>query len=100
MIAHIPGATLKAHQVSTYRTAIMHLAIEALRKLPVTGVLIVGTQDIRTKSGKLIPLGMLLLEDITRVVGDEYLKLKELGESLVFSRCVDLSFFSVATRRF
>ncbi|KAG0301664.1 hypothetical protein BGZ98_008149 [Dissophora globulifera] len=82
MIAHIPGTVLKTHQVSTYRTAIMHLAIEALQKLPVTGVLIVGTQDIRTKSGKLIPLGMLVLEDITRVIGDEYLKLKELVEAV------------------
>ena len=57
----------------------MHLAKEALEHLPVTGVFIVGAQDIRSESGKLYPLGMLLLEDVIRVVGEDCLKLKELG---------------------
>ncbi|KAG0370922.1 hypothetical protein BGZ54_002733 [Gamsiella multidivaricata] len=79
MVAHIPGARLKAHHIPVYRTAIMHLAMEALEKLPVTGVFIVGTQDMRAENGKLMPLSMLILEDVIRVVGDDCLKLKELG---------------------
>ncbi|KAF9345004.1 hypothetical protein BGX26_003652, partial [Mortierella sp. AD094] len=83
MIAHIPNSVLKPHQVSAYRTAIMHLAIEALEKLPVTGVFVVGTQDLRRPDdGKLIPLSMLVLEDIVRVIGEDCLKLKELIEAV------------------
>ncbi|KAF9285618.1 hypothetical protein BGZ68_003726 [Mortierella alpina] len=82
MLAHIPCSILRSHQVSAYRTAVMHLAIEALEKLPVTGVFIVGTQDLRTEEGKLIPLGMLILEDIIRVVGEDCLRLKELVEAV------------------
>ncbi|KAG0013046.1 hypothetical protein BGZ80_011319 [Entomortierella chlamydospora] len=83
MIAHIPNSVLKSHQVPAYRMAIMHLAIEALEKLPVTGVFVVGTQDIRRPDdGKLIPLSMLVLEDIVRVVGEDCLKLKELIEAV------------------
>ncbi|KAF9206510.1 hypothetical protein BGZ49_002327 [Haplosporangium sp. Z 27] len=83
MIAHIPNSVLKSHQVSAYRTAIMHLAIEALEKLPIMGVFVVGTQDIRRPDdGKLIPLSMLVLEDIIRVVGDDRLRLKELIEAV------------------
>ncbi|KAI8603362.1 hypothetical protein EDD21DRAFT_369349 [Dissophora ornata] len=82
MVAHIPGSVLKSHQVSAYRTALMQISIEALEKLPVTGMLVIGAQDIRTESGKLIPLGMLILEDIIRVVGDDCLKLKELVEAV------------------
>ncbi|KAF9937913.1 hypothetical protein BGZ67_000747 [Mortierella alpina] len=82
MLAHIPCSALRSHQVSAYRTAVMHLAIEALEKLPVTGVFIVGAQDLRTEEGKLIPLGMLILEDIIRVVGEDCLRLKELVEAV------------------
>ncbi|KAF9567079.1 hypothetical protein EC968_003513 [Mortierella alpina] len=82
MLAHIPCSVLKSHQVSVYRTAIMHLAIEALENLPITGVFIVGTQDLRTEEGRLIPLGMLVLEDIIRVVGEDCLRLKELVEAV------------------
>ncbi|KAF9114859.1 hypothetical protein BGX27_009607 [Mortierella sp. AM989] len=83
MVAHIPNSQLKPHQVSTYRMAIMHLAVEALEKLPVTGVFVVGTQDLRrTDDAKLIPLSMLILEDIIRVVGEDCLRLKELIEAV------------------
>lgn len=58
----------------------MDLARKALVQLPLSGVLVVGAQDIRTEKGKLLPLGMLLLEDIVRVVGDDCLRLKELSE--------------------
>lgn len=57
----------------------MDLARKALVQLPLSGVLVVGAQDIRTEKGKLLPLGMLLLEDIVRVVGDDCLRLKELS---------------------
>ncbi|KAG0245144.1 hypothetical protein BGX31_007855 [Mortierella sp. GBA43] len=82
LVAHIPGVLLSPEQMPVYRTAIMHLAIQALENLPVTGMFIVGTQDIRADSGKLIPLAMLVLEDIIRVVGDDCLKLKELIEAV------------------
>lgn len=57
----------------------MHLAKEALEKLPVSGIFIVGAQDIRTETGKLYPLGMLIMEDVIRAVGEGCLKLKELS---------------------
>lgn len=60
----------------------MHLAKQALDQLPVSGIFIVGAQDIRTESGKLYPLGMLIMEDVIRAVGDDCLKLKELSRSL------------------
>ncbi|KAF9137643.1 hypothetical protein BG015_002663, partial [Linnemannia schmuckeri] len=82
LVAHIPCTILKTHQITAYRTAIMHLAKEALNQLPVSGIFIVGAQDVRTESGKLLPLGMLVMEDIIRAVGDDCLKLKELIEAV------------------
>ncbi|KAF9902117.1 hypothetical protein EC991_005257 [Linnemannia zychae] len=82
LVAHIPCTILKPHQITAYRTAIMHLAKEALEQLPVSGVFVVGAQDIRTDSGKLYPLGMLIMEDIIRAVGENCLKLKELIEAV------------------
>ncbi|KAF9097329.1 hypothetical protein BGX23_009177 [Mortierella sp. AD031] len=82
LIAHIPCTVLKPHQITAYRTTIMQLAKDALEQLPVTGVFIVGTQDIRTETGKLYPLEMLIMEDIMRVVGEDCLKLKELIEAV------------------
>ncbi|KAI1318914.1 hypothetical protein EDD11_005548 [Mortierella claussenii] len=82
MVAHIPGSILKSFQVSAYRSAIMKLACEAAEMLPISGVFVVGAQDIRTKTGKLIPLSMLLLEDIERVAGNETMKLKELIQAV------------------
>ncbi|KFH63937.1 hypothetical protein MVEG_09762 [Podila verticillata NRRL 6337] len=82
LVAHIPCTQMKTHQVPAYRTAIMNLARKALVQLPLTGVFVVGAQDIRTEKGKLLPLGMLILEDIVRVVGDDCLRLKELIEAV------------------
>ncbi|KAK5805659.1 hypothetical protein F5H01DRAFT_75159 [Linnemannia elongata] len=82
LIAHIPCTILKAHQITAYRTTIMHLAKQALDQLPVSGIFIVGAQDIRTESGKLYPLGMLIMEDVIRAVGEDCLKLKELIEAV------------------
>ncbi|KAG0287040.1 hypothetical protein BGZ96_008984 [Linnemannia gamsii] len=82
LVAHIPCTVLKVHQITAYRTAIMHLAKEALKQLPVSGIFIVGAQDIRTETGKLYPLGMLIMEDVIRAVGDGCLKLKELIEAV------------------
>jgi hypothetical protein len=58
----------------------MHLSVRAAQELPLSGVLVVGAQDFRSETGKLLPLSMLVLEDIIRVVGDEHLKLKELSK--------------------
>ncbi|KAG9061064.1 hypothetical protein KI688_007693 [Linnemannia hyalina] len=82
LIAHIPCTTLKTHQITAYRTAIMHLAKQALDQLPVSGIFIVGAQDIRTETGKLFPLGMLVMEDVIRAVGEDCLRLKELIEAV------------------
>ncbi|KAF9990167.1 hypothetical protein BGZ75_003293 [Mortierella antarctica] len=81
LLALVSYTTGKLETVPTHNS-IMHLAIEALEKLPVTGVFIVGAQDLRTEEGKLIPLGMLILEDIIRVVGEDCLRLKELVEAV------------------
>ena len=58
----------------------MHLALQAAQELPLSGVLVVGAQDVRTEAGKLVPLSMLVMEDIIRVAGDQCLKLKELSK--------------------
>ncbi|KAG0380566.1 hypothetical protein BGX24_007253 [Mortierella sp. AD032] len=57
LIAHIPCNTLKLHQITAYRTAIMHLAKEAMEQLPVSGIFVVGAQDIRTESVEAVPDG-------------------------------------------
>lgn len=57
----------------------MHVSVNAARELPMAGVLVVGAQDFRTETGKLVPLSMLVMEDVMRVVG-ECLKLKELSK--------------------
>ncbi|KAG0043635.1 hypothetical protein BGZ83_011193 [Gryganskiella cystojenkinii] len=82
LIAHIPSTVLQSHQITAYRTAIMHLALQAAQGLPLSGVLVIGAQDFRTETGKLIPLSMLFMEDVIRVVGDQCLKLKELIEAV------------------
>ncbi|KAF9121421.1 hypothetical protein BGW39_010555 [Mortierella sp. 14UC] len=82
LVAHIPCTILKPHQITAYRTSIMHLAKEAMVQLPVSGIFVVGAQDIRTDSGKLYPLGMLIMEDVIRAVGEDCLKLKELIEAV------------------
>ncbi|KAF9161150.1 hypothetical protein DFQ26_004816 [Actinomortierella ambigua] len=92
-IAHVPGvgsnmahhtsstACLRTReQIDVYRMAIMDLARKAREQLPLTGVFVVGVQDIRTRDNKLYPLSMLVLEDIIRVIGETHLRLKELIE--------------------
>ncbi|KAF9972092.1 hypothetical protein BGZ73_004827 [Actinomortierella ambigua] len=92
-IAHVPGVgSNMAHhtssticlrtreQIDVYRMAVMDLARKARERLPVTGVFVVGVQDIRTRDNKLYPLSMLVLEDIIRVIGETHLRLKELIE--------------------
>ncbi|KAI9313150.1 hypothetical protein BX666DRAFT_1980104 [Dichotomocladium elegans] len=77
MIAsHQPN--LQIHQIGLYRQTLMRLALEAVERLPLQGMFIVGTQDIRTADGKLWPMGMLVLEDIERTVSPTILKLKEM----------------------
>ena len=56
----------------------MHLARESYQKLPPSGFLIIGTQDVRTRDNKLWPIGLLVLEDVKAVVGEDKMPLKEL----------------------
>lgn len=74
--AHQPQ--LLAHQVNAYRQTLMQLAQDAIDKLAPQGMLIIGTQDIRSADGKLWPMGMLVLEDIERTMDATMLKLKEM----------------------
>ncbi|KAI7883175.1 hypothetical protein K492DRAFT_235544 [Lichtheimia hyalospora FSU 10163] len=74
--AHQPQ--LLAHQINAYRQTLMQLARDAVKKLAPQGMLIIGTQDIRSADGKLWPMGMLVLEDIERTVDATMLKLKEM----------------------
>ncbi|KAI9265087.1 hypothetical protein BDA99DRAFT_507676 [Phascolomyces articulosus] len=76
VIAHIPR--LLAHHIVLYRQTLVKLAAEAVEKLAPQGMLIVGTQDVRSPDGKLWPLGMLVMEDIERSVDPGTLKLKEM----------------------
>ena len=76
VIAHLPH--LFAHHIGLYRQTLIKLAVEAVEKLAPKGMLIVGTQDIRSPDGKLWPLGMLVMEDIERTVDSSKLKLKEM----------------------
>ncbi|CEP07971.1 hypothetical protein [Parasitella parasitica] len=70
-------AKLAPEQITVYRQSVVKLAQDAMVKLPVKGLLIVGTMDIRDeKTGKLWPISMLVLEDIERTTSG--LKLKEL----------------------
>ncbi|KAI7859297.1 hypothetical protein BDC45DRAFT_564763 [Circinella umbellata] len=76
VIAHLPH--LFAHHIGLYRQTLIKLAVEAVEKLAPQGMLIIGTQDIRSPNGKLWPLGMLVMEDIERTLDSSILKLKEM----------------------
>ncbi|CAG8583226.1 2946_t:CDS:10 [Paraglomus brasilianum] len=78
VIPHIPNSVLINHDIKDYRIATMHLARESYEKLPPSGFLIIGTQDVRTRDNKLWPLGLLVLEDVKAAVGEDKMPLKEL----------------------
>ncbi|KAI9498996.1 hypothetical protein BDB00DRAFT_753869 [Zychaea mexicana] len=76
VIAHLPR--LLSHHIGIYRQTLIKLAAEAVEKLAPKGMLIIGTQDVRSPDGKLWPMGMLVMEDIERSVDPSTLKLKEM----------------------
>jgi hypothetical protein len=78
VISHIPNQLLKSDYLPLYRESIVQMAQESVCKLAAGGMFIVGTQDYREPTGKLWPLGMLIMEDINRNVGEKHLKLKEM----------------------
>lgn len=78
VIPHIPSQLLKPEYLPLYRENIVQMAQESVVKLAAGGMFIVGTQDYREPTGKLWPLGMLIMEDINRNIGENYLKLKEM----------------------
>ncbi|KAJ2959449.1 hypothetical protein NQZ79_g5096 [Umbelopsis isabellina] len=78
VIPHIPSQLLKPEYLPLYRENIVQKAQESVCKLAADGMFIVGTQDYREPTGKLWPLGMLIMEDINRNIGEKHLKLKEM----------------------
>ncbi|CAG8540539.1 9139_t:CDS:2 [Scutellospora calospora] len=61
-----------------YRAVIKRLAREAYDRLPPSGFLVIGGQDVRTSDNKLWPLSMLFMEDVNNSVGEDKMPLKEL----------------------
>lgn len=78
VVTHLPNHLLKPEYLPLYRETVVQIARDSITKLAVGGMLIVGTQDYRDDSGKLWPLGMLIMEDVNRHIGEKYLKLKEM----------------------
>ncbi|KAG2182150.1 hypothetical protein INT43_007077 [Umbelopsis isabellina] len=78
VIPHIPSQLLKPEYLPLYRENIVQMAQESVGKLAAGGMFIVGTQDYREPTGKLWPLGVLIMEDINRNIGEKHLKLKEM----------------------
>ncbi|RUS15587.1 hypothetical protein BC937DRAFT_92257 [Endogone sp. FLAS-F59071] len=78
LVPHISNAIISSRDIPLYRTTIIQIAREAAAMLPVSGMFIVGTMDVRGEDDKLWPLGMLVLEDINREVGEGLLKLREM----------------------
>ncbi|KAI8872046.1 hypothetical protein GQ42DRAFT_177452 [Ramicandelaber brevisporus] len=64
--------------VAAYQHAIVSIVSTAFVQLAPSGLLIVGTQDIRQSSSKLWPMGMLVREDINNAIPSSRLRLKEL----------------------
>ncbi|RUS32964.1 LOW QUALITY PROTEIN: hypothetical protein BC938DRAFT_473650 [Jimgerdemannia flammicorona] len=78
LVPHVPNTALESRQVPLYRTTIIQIAHEAAALLPTSGMFVVGTQDVRGEDGRLWPLGLLVLEDINREIGEGLLKLREM----------------------
>ena len=78
VIPHLPESQLRRHHVTDYRRSLVNCIHDASQRLSPSGSLIIGVQDIRDEFGKLWPMGMLVVEDVQRAVGDIRLRLKEL----------------------
>ncbi|CAG8500157.1 10011_t:CDS:10, partial [Diversispora eburnea] len=81
VVPHIPNNLIESSPqvIPVYRAAIKKIAQEAYLKLPPSGFLVIGSQDVRTiHDKKLWPLGMLFMEDVVKIVGEDKMPLKEL----------------------
>ncbi|CAG8449218.1 2671_t:CDS:10 [Racocetra fulgida] len=78
VIPHIPNTALNSQTIPYYRAIVKRLAREAYDRLPPSGFLVIGGQDVRTSDNKLWPLSMLFMEDVNKAVGEDKMPLKEL----------------------
>ncbi|CAG8483872.1 43912_t:CDS:10 [Gigaspora margarita] len=78
VIPHISNNNLNSQAIPYYRATIKRLAREAYDRLPPSGFLVIGGQDVRTSDNKLWPLSMLFMEDVNNAVGEDKMPLKEL----------------------
>ncbi|KAJ2517812.1 hypothetical protein GGI11_003050 [Coemansia sp. RSA 2049] len=76
-VPHIPNTRFTRKHVEPYRRLLVQITHDASRRLCPSGFFVLGVQDIRDEHGKLWPLGMLVLEDVQRAVGNIRLRLKE-----------------------
>ncbi|KAJ1966446.1 hypothetical protein GGI12_000090 [Dipsacomyces acuminosporus] len=77
VVPHIPETQFLRGHIEAYRQALVQITHDVSRRLSPSGLLAIGVQDVRDENGKLWPLGMLVLEDVERAVGDIRLRLKE-----------------------
>ncbi|KAI0244201.1 hypothetical protein L0F63_007215, partial [Massospora cicadina] len=86
ILPHIPNHQLVNKAISFYRKAVREVTVDACTRLETGGFLIVGAQEYRFQdlqgSGRLVPLSLLIFEDIERYLNQSYasppLRLKEL----------------------
>ncbi|CAG8450393.1 7504_t:CDS:10 [Gigaspora rosea] len=78
VIPHISNNNLNSQAIPYYRATIKRLARKAYDRLPPSGFLVIGGQDVRTSDNKLWPLSMLFMEDVNNAVGEDKMPLKEL----------------------
>ncbi|ORY92997.1 hypothetical protein BCR43DRAFT_496172 [Syncephalastrum racemosum] len=76
VVNHLP--CLSPSQIGLYRETLVKIAREATQTLAPHGMLVIGTKDVRSCTGKLWPMSLLVLEDIERVVDRRIMKLKEM----------------------
>ncbi|KAJ1955512.1 hypothetical protein EC988_001841, partial [Linderina pennispora] len=77
VVPHVPECQFLHAHIADYRRALVQITHDASHRLPPSGLLVVGVQDVRDENGKLWPMGMLVLEDVQSAVGEIRLRLKE-----------------------
>ncbi|KAJ2636746.1 hypothetical protein GGF40_002818 [Coemansia sp. RSA 1286] len=77
VVPHISGCLFTLAHIAKYRRALVQITHDAGHRLSPSGMLVLGVQDVRDESGKVWPLGMLVLEDVQKAVGHIRLRLKE-----------------------
>ncbi|KAJ1913092.1 hypothetical protein H4219_005352 [Mycoemilia scoparia] len=78
VIPHIPESSIGFRHIKSYRLNLIACIHNAYKRLSPSGLLVIGVQEVRDEFGKLWPMGMLVVEDVQRAVGDINLRLKEL----------------------